>query len=84
MPRSRPARISSTEQLIGRCQEFYTADRMAKIEAVIPGWKRPASFDDGKSLWHVNVAMVALLQLAECRSLSPSQQAMQLWIVLCP
>jgi hypothetical protein len=75
-------RIRSTEQLIGRCQEFYTADRMATIEAAIPGWKRMASFDDGKTLWHVNLAMVALLQLAEYRSLSPSQQTVQQWIVL--
>jgi len=75
-------RIRSTEQFIGRCQEFYTADRMATIEAAIPGWKRMASFDDGKTLWHINVAMVALLQLAEYRSLSPSQQTVQQWIVL--
>jgi hypothetical protein len=75
-------RIGSTEQLIGRCQEFYTADRMATIEAAIPGWKRMASFDGGKTLWHVNAAMVALLQLAEYRSLSPSQQTVQQWIVL--
>ena len=77
-----PGRIRSTEQLIGRCHEFYNADRMAKIDTVIPGWKRMASFEDGKTLWHVNVAMVALLQLAEYRSLSPSQQTVQQWIVL--
>jgi len=75
-------RIKSTEQLIGRCQEFYNAGQMAKIEAVIPGWKRMASFEDGKTLWHINVAMVALLQLGEYRSLSPSQQTVQQWIVL--
>jgi hypothetical protein len=75
-------RIRSTEQLIGRCHEFYNAEQMAKIDAVIPGWKRMASFEDGKTLWHVNVAMVALLQLAEYRSLSPRQQIVQQWIVL--
>ena len=74
--------VNSTEQLIGRCQAFYTADRMAEIEAAIPGWKRMASFDDGKTLWHVNAAMVALLQLAEYRSMPPGQQAVQQWIVL--
>lgn len=74
--------IKSTEQVIGRCRGFYTADRTAKIEAVIPGWTHMASFEDGKTLWHVNVAMVALLQLAEYRSMSANQQAVQQWIVL--
>ena len=73
--------IKSTEQLIERCQEFYTAERMAEIEAVVPGWKHMASFEDGKTLWHINVAMVALLQLDEYRSMSPSQQTVQQWIV---
>src|SRR5215831_15438517 len=66
--------IRSKEQLIERCQEFYTAERMAEIEAVIPGWKHMASFEHGKTLWHINVAMVALLQLDEYLSMSPSQQ----------
>src|SRR5262249_3198964 len=68
-------------QLIERCQEFYTAERMAEIEAVIPGWKHMASFEHGKTLWHINVAMVALLQLDEYLSMSPSQQTVQQWIV---
>lgn len=73
--------IRSTEQLIERCQEFYTAERMAEIEAVVPGWKHMASFEHGKTLWHINVAMVALLQLDEYRSMSPSQQTVQQWVV---
>src|SRR4029453_4496701 len=73
--------IRSTEQLIERCQEFYTTERMAQIEAVVPGWQQMASFENGKTLWHINVAMVALLQLDEYRSMSPSQQTVQQWIV---
>jgi hypothetical protein len=73
--------IRSTEQLIERCQEFYTAERMAEIEAIVPGWKHMASFEHGKTLWHINEAMVALLQLDEYRSMSPSQQTVQQWVV---
>src|SRR5215472_10429572 len=40
--------IRSKEQLIERCQEFYTAEHMAEIEAVIPGWKHMASFEHGR------------------------------------
>ena len=73
--------IKSTEELIERCRRFYTAERMAKIEAVVPGWQHMASYENGKTLWHINVAMVALLQLDEYRSMSPSQQVVQQWIV---
>ncbi len=73
--------IGSTQQLIERCREFYTAERMGEIEAVVPGWEHMASYDDGKTLWHINVAMVALLQLDEYRSMSPSQKTVQQWVV---
>ena len=73
--------IKSAEDFTERCRKFYTPDRMAEIEAVVPGWRHMASFEDGKTLWHVNVAMVALLQLDEYRSMSPGQQTVQQWIV---
>lgn len=73
--------IQSIEDFTERCRKFYTSDRMAEIEAVVPGWKHMASFEDGKTLWHVNLAMVALLQLDEYRSMSPGQQTVQQWIV---
>ena len=74
--------IRSTEELSKRCREFYTPKRMAEIDRILPGWKHMASFEDGKTLWHVNEAMVALLQLDEYRSMTPQQQTVQQWIVL--
>src|SRR5262245_65936593 len=74
--------IRSKEQLIERCQEFYTAERMAEIEAVVPDWKHMASFEHGKTLWHINVTMVALLQLDEYRCMLTSQQTVQQWVVV--
>lgn len=73
--------MQSTEELIERCRGFYTAERMAQIEAIVPGWQHMASYDQGKTLWHINVAMMALLQLDEYRSMPPSQQTVQQWIV---
>ena len=74
--------LKSTDALIEACRAFYTPSRMQAIEAVIPGWKRMASYDRGKTLWHINVAMVALLQLDEYKVLPPNRQAIQHWIVL--
>jgi len=73
--------IKSEGDFTERCRKFYTPDQMAKIEAVVPGWKHMASFEDGKTLWHVNLAMVALLQLDEYRSMSSGLQTAQQWIV---
>ncbi len=75
-------RIGSTEQLIERCRQFYTAGRMAEIEVEVPGWRQMSSYADGKTLWHINAVMAALLQLDEYRSMSPSQQIVQQWVVL--
>jgi len=73
--------IKSEADFIERCRKFYTPERMAEIEAVVPGWQHMASFDNGKTLWHVNMAMVALLQLDEYRSMPPGSQTVQQWIV---
>ena len=73
--------VRTTLDLVVRCKRFYTVERMARIETVIPGWGHMASFDDGKTLWHVNLAMVALLGLEEYQSMTPDQQAVLQWVV---
>ncbi len=72
----------STEALIARCRQFYTPEQMAEIETSIPGWGHMASFADGKTLWHVNVAMLALLRLDEYRSMTPDERKVIEWTVL--
>ena len=72
----------STEAVIARCRRFYTPERMAEIEASIPGWRHMASFADGKTLWHVNVAMLAILRLEEYRSMEPGERKVIEWTVL--
>jgi len=55
---------------------------MAEIEAAIPGWRHMASYEDGKTLWHVNVAMIALLRLEEYKAMAPADRIVEEWIVL--
>lgn len=74
--------IGTTEQLIARCRAFYTADQIDKVEAVIPGWRHMASFDNSKTLWHVNVAILALMRLEEYQAAPPERQALLQWLVL--
>jgi hypothetical protein len=74
--------LTSTDGLISTSRAFYTPERMDHIETVIPGWKHMASYEHGKTLWHVNLAMVALLRLDEYRAMPLDQQIVQQWIVL--
>src|SRR3712207_5982514 len=55
---------------------------MAEIDRMLPGWEHMASFEDGRTLWHVNETRAALLELDEYRAMSPQQRAAQEWIVL--
>lgn len=75
-------RLKSTGELIAKARAFYTGVRMAAIERVVPGWGHMGSYDDGKTLWHINVAMVALFQLDEYQAMVPAGRIMQEWIVL--
>lgn len=75
-------RLRSNDDLVARARAFYTPARLSEIEQVVPGWRHMASFERGKTLWHVNVAMVALLQLDEYKAMSPVDRAVQEWIVL--
>ncbi len=75
-------RLASTDALIAKARAFYTPERMAEIEAVIPGWRHMASYDDGKTLWHVTVAMVALMGLDEYKAMTGPEHVVQEWIVL--
>lgn len=75
-------RLKSTDELVEKARTFYTRSQMAGIDRVVAGWDRMASFEDGKTLWHINVAMVALFQLDEYRAMPLSDRYVQEWIVL--
>jgi hypothetical protein len=74
--------LQDAEQLARRCRDFYTADRMAAIEAVAPGWREMASQANGATLDHITQALVALQLLPEYRQATPRLQAVLEWTVL--
>lgn len=69
--------------LVDRFRHFYTVDRMAAIDAVLPGWHTMAAYSNGATLHHVTQAMIALQLLPEYRRGSARLQALQEWSVLC-
>jgi hypothetical protein len=74
--------LQDGDELARRCRDFYTADRMAAIETVAPGWQAMASQADGATLHHITQALIALQLLPEYRRASPELQATLEWTVL--
>lgn len=61
---------------------FFTPERMAQVEAVVPGWVEMASYENGQTLIHVPLVMVGLLLQPEYQAAPPDQQRLAEWIVL--
>jgi hypothetical protein len=74
--------ITGWRAFITPVREFYTPEVMARIEPVVPGWSRMASFDNQQTLIHVTSVMVALMMLPEYQHASSDQQTLMEWMVL--
>ncbi|MBK7903484.1 MAG: hypothetical protein IPJ97_11515 [Proteobacteria bacterium] len=76
------AAIQDGEALVARMRHFYTAEQMAAIEPVAPGWREMAAYADGTTLHHVTQVLIALQLLPEYRRASQYLQALMEWSVL--
>lgn len=75
-------RISDYEGFVHRCRTFYTDERVARIDRVVSGWSRMASYRDGVTLWHTTAAIASLRTLDEYQdALTPTRHLMD-WAVL--
>jgi len=74
--------LQDGDQLALHCRDFYTADRMAAIEKIAPGWREMASQANGATLEHITEALIALQLLPEYRQATRDLQAQLEWTVL--
>jgi hypothetical protein len=75
-------RIKTWDDLDERVKTFFTPERLGKIEAKAPGWKKMASYSEGITLTHVTCVFLGLFMLPEFKSLSDEQKQLAKWIVL--
>lgn len=75
-------RLNSWEGLDEKVKAFFTPERMDQTEALVPGWKKMASYSDGITLTHVVCVFLGVFMMPEFHALSPVQQQMAKWIVL--
>lgn len=75
-------KLSSWDELDEKVKTFFTPERMEQTEALVPGWKKMASYSDGITLTHVMCVFLGVYMLPEFRDLTPEQQQIAKWIVL--
>ena len=74
--------LQDGDELVLRIRDFYSADRMATIESVAPGWQEMAAAADGATLNHITQALIALHLLPEFRQAEQHLQTKMEWTVL--
>jgi hypothetical protein len=74
--------LQDGDALVLRIRDFYSADRLATIESVAPGWQGMAAAADGATLNHITQALIALHLLPEYRQAHGRLRAMLEWTVL--
>lgn len=67
---------------IERVRAFYTPVMMNKIEQVVPGWGKMASFVDQQTLIHVTSVLTTLWMSSEFQHATPEEQAIMAWMVV--
>ena len=74
-------KITSWELMENNVRTFFTASRLAEIEAIAQGWHDMATDINGITLIHVVAAFVSLLLCPEYQKMSKMQQELMKWIV---
>ena len=61
---------------------FFTPALMTRVDQVVPGWKKMASYADQQTLIHVMGVITALLMLPEFKQADIAQKTALVWMVL--
>ncbi|MBA3874373.1 MAG: hypothetical protein H0X30_35025 [Anaerolineae bacterium] len=75
-------RLSSWDSFSQRVRTFYTPAMMTKIDAVISGWIKMASYAEQQTLIHVTGVLVALFLLPEYQTASADHKVIMEWMVM--
>ena len=75
-------KINSWDDLEEKVSAFFTLERMDQTDALVPHWRKMASYAEGITLIHVMCVFLGLYMLPEFQHLSPFQQGLMKWIVL--
>jgi hypothetical protein len=74
--------LTGWQQFRVTCEGFYTPERLATIENIIPGWQKMASYANQQTLIHITAVFTGLYSLPEFQRCNRHQQSLIEWIVL--
>jgi hypothetical protein len=74
--------IQSWEDLERKVNAYFIPERMEKMESMVPGLRKMASYTEGITLVHVMCVFLGMLMLPEFQALTLEQKQMAKWIVL--
>jgi len=78
----RTGKINSWDTLDEKVKMFFTPERMEQMEAIVPGWKKMASYREGVTLTHVMCVFLGMYITSEYLRLTREQQAEMKWVIL--
>jgi hypothetical protein len=74
--------IKSWDDLEEKVTAFFTLEMMDQTEAIVPHWRKMASYADGLTLVHVMCVFMGLTMLPEFKSMTKQHQQLLKWIIL--
>jgi len=74
--------VDSWSALDTKVKSFFNAECMDRMEALVPGWHKMASYQDGVTLVHVMCVFLGLYMMPEFLSMNHMQQQMMKWVIL--
>ncbi len=75
-------KINAWEDLESLVRDFFDPSRMDRLESLVPGWRKMASYADGITLVHVMCVFLGMSMLPEFLHLSSHQQQLMKWVIL--
>ena len=78
----RSGKITSWAELDEKVKAFFVQERMRQIEALVPGWKKMASYVEGVTLTHVMCVFLGLYRMPEFLSMNEDQKGIMRWVIL--
>ena len=78
----RSGKITSWAELDEKVKAFFVQERTRQIEALVPGWKKMASYVEGVTLTHVMCVFLGLYRMPEFLSMNEDQKGIMSWVTL--
>ena len=75
-------KIKSWDDLEEKVDAFFTPEMMDRTEAVVPHWRKMASYAEGLTLTHVMCVFMGLYMMPEFLSMTQEAQQIMKWVIL--